>query len=174
MTQTILVINPGSTSTKVAVFEDKNLLFSESVAHSEEELRQFSWVMDQLDFRTKRVDEILARHNFDMSRLTCVMSRGGMVPPCASGAYRITPDMLKYVYAQTIDTHISNVGCAIADAIARRTGIPAFIYDPVTVDELSPIARITGFPELPKVSRGHALIRTPWHTAALRKYSISR
>ncbi len=157
MTQTILVINPGSTSTKLAVFEDKNLLFSESVAHSEEELRQFSWVMDQLDFRTKRVDEILARHNFDMSRLTCVMSRGGMVPPCASGAYRITPDMLKYVYAQTIDTHISNVGCAIADAIARRTGIPAFIYDPVTVDELSPIARITGFPELPKVSRGHAL-----------------
>ena len=153
----ILVINPGSTSTKVAVFEDEKQLFSRTIRHSDDELKRFSWVMEQLDFRTESVIGALEEANFDISTLTCIMSRGGMLPPCPSGAYRINDDMVNYMYAQKVDVHISNVGCAVAYKLAKKLGVPAFIYDPVTVDELQPIARITGVPELPKVSRGHAL-----------------
>ncbi len=153
----ILVINPGSTSTKVAVFDGNKASFTASIQHPDSELRDFSWVMDQLDYRKLKILGALKDNGVDEKALTLVMSRGGMVPPCKSGAYRINRDMVDYMYAQRIDTHISNVGCAIAYDIAESLGIPAYIYDPVTVDELAPIARITGLPELPKASRGHAL-----------------
>lgn len=155
--QKILVINPGSTSTKVAGFEDVKQLFSITIRHTDEELKHFTWVMDQLDFRTRRIEQAMLENGFDMQELTCIMSRGGMIPPCKSGAYRINDAMVQYMYDQKVDTHISNVGCAIAYGFAKRLNIPAYIYDPVTVDELAPIARITGLPELPKKSRGHAL-----------------
>ncbi|MEG1559530.1 MAG: butyrate kinase [Clostridia bacterium] len=153
----ILVINPGSTSTKVAVFDDVNRVFYENIKHDDAELNNFSWVMDQKDFRTEKILSCLNKNGFDINAFTCIMSRGGMIPPCASGAYRINEAMLFYMYNQKVDTHISNVGCAIAYDIAGRIGVGAYIYDPVTVDELAPIARITGLPELPKLSRGHAL-----------------
>lgn len=153
----ILVINPGTTSSKIAVFDDEKELFRASIEHSEEELRQFDWVMAQLDFRTDCVLKALSEHGVDKKSLTCVMARGGLMPPCQAGAYEVDKAMLDYMMAQKHDTHISNVGCAIAYAIARPLGIPAFVYDPVVVDELAPIARITGLPDLQKESRGHAL-----------------
>lgn len=153
----ILVINPGSTSTKIAVYDDKTNIYSINIAHDDEELAGFSWVMDQRTFRTNKVTGALSEAGIDIESITCIMSRGGMIPPCASGAYEVNEDMVSYMLDQKLDTHISNVGCAVAYDLSRRLGIPAYIYDPVTVDELEPIARITGLPELPHKSRGHAL-----------------
>lgn len=158
-TEKILVINPGSTSTKIAVFFDEECKLSLNIKHSEEELKDFDHVMQQQEFRTEKIRAALKEHGFSIQDFTCIMSRGGMVPPCASGAYVINQEMLDYMHGSVIDTHISNVGCAIAYELAGEAAkrIPAYIYDPVTVDELSDIARITGLPELPKKSRGHAL-----------------
>ncbi len=154
----ILVINPGSTSTKLAVFEDETEIFRDSITHSEEETGRFIRAIDQLEFRTQCVLGALERRHIALSSLTCVVSRGGMLPPCETGAYAVNDDMLAFVKADhLVAEHISNVGCAVADAIARPLHIPAFIYDPVVVDELQPVARITGLPLLPKESRGHAL-----------------
>ena len=160
--QRILVINPGSTSTKIALYEAKEgeaikNVFTRSIVHSEDELKQFSWVMEQLDYRYDCIINTLFNEGVELSSLTCVVSRGGMIPPCASGAYRVNDAMIQYMMESKIDTHISNVGCAVAYRFEKALGIPSYIYDPVTVDELDPIARITGLPELPKVSRGHAL-----------------
>lgn len=105
--QKILVINPGSTSTKVAVFEDVKQLFSITIRHTDEELKHFTWVMDQLDFRTRRIEQAMLENGLDMQELTCIMSRGGMIPPCKSGAYRINDAMVQYMYDQKVDTHIS-------------------------------------------------------------------
>lgn len=155
----ILVINPGSTSTKLAVFEDSKNVYSETIRHSDQELSGFDWVMDQCDFRANVIENTLTAANYLLSDFTCIMSRGGMIPACESGAYRINSEMIKYFYEQKVDSHISNVGCAVAMELVKKSkkDIPAYIYDPVTVDELEPIARITGIPEISKISRGHAL-----------------
>ena len=155
----ILVINPGSTSTKLAVFEDEEKIFALTIPHSDEELSQFSWVMEQRDFRASAIERELEKAGYKLSDFTCIMSRGGILPPCPSGAYVIDDEMIDYMYAQKHDAHISNVGCAVAKTLAEHSGksIPCYVYDPVSVDELQPVARITGLPEIEKVSRGHAL-----------------
>ena len=153
----ILVINPGSTSTKIAVFDGESELFRETVEHSDDELAAIPWIMDQLGFRTECVLNALKRREIAPGDLDCVMARGGMLPPCGAGAYEVNDDMVAYMMTMQHDAHASNVGCAIANSIARPLGIPAYIYDPVVVDELAPLARITGLPDLPKRSRGHAL-----------------
>lgn len=154
----ILVINPGTTSTKIAVFDDHTELYREAVEHTDDELKPFSRAIEQLNFRKKCVLASLAGHGVKTDSLNCIVSRGGMLPPCQTGAYPINDDMVAYVGSeQNLREHISNVGCAVAYAIAAPLGIPSYIYDPVVVDELEPIARITGLPEIMKQSRGHAL-----------------
>ena len=154
----ILVINPGTTSTKIAVFDDDTELYRETVAHTDDELKVFKRTIEQLDFRKECVLASLERHGVHTNSLNCIVSRGGVLPPCQTGAYPIDDDMVAYVgLEQNLNAHISNVGCAVAYAIAAPLGIPSYIYDPVVVDELEPVARITGLPEIMKQSRGHAL-----------------
>ena len=153
----ILVINPGSTSTKLAVFDDDKRIMAVTVRHPLEEVKGFSWVMDQFDYRMALIEKALEENGIPKESLTCVMARGGLLPPVPSGAFRINKDMVDYFYAAKVDTHISNLACVLADAIAKPLGIPAMVYDPVAVDELDDISRITGMPELPKKSRGHVL-----------------
>lgn len=153
----ILVINPGSTSTKLAVFDDDKPIMSSTIRHPLEEIRGFAWVMDQFDYRMAHIDTALAENGISKDTLTCVMARGGLLPPVPSGAFRVNKDMIDYFYATKVNTHISNLACVLANAIATPRGIPAMVYDPVAVDELCDIARITGMPELPKKSRGHVL-----------------
>jgi len=155
--EVILVINPGSTSTKIAVFEDETKVLSETLRHPDEDLAAFPWIMDQVEYRKAHIEQFLAEKGVALGSLTCVMSRGGQLPPCPSGAFEITKEMVDFVYTLKVAPHASNTGCVIAYEIARAYGIPAYVYDPITVDELSPVARITGLPELPKQSRGHAL-----------------
>lgn len=153
----ILVINPGSTSTKIALYRDEKEVFTKSVPHPQEELSAFETAIDQLDYRTAAVERVMAEQNVDKSKLSLIMARGGMLPPLCSGAFDINDDMKAFVRAQTVILHISNVACLVADRIAGELNIPAYVYDPVSVDELMPIARITGYPGLEKRSVGHVL-----------------
>ena len=101
------------------------------------------------------MEEALA--GFDLTTLDAVCARGGMLPPCPSGAFAVDGDMIEYLAAITQGAHASNLGCVVARDIAEPLGIPAFVYDPVAVDEMPPMARITGIPELPRRMMGHAL-----------------
>lgn len=153
----ILVINPGSTSTKLAVFDNTEQVMSTTIRHPLEELKPYTWVMDQFKYRMDHIDKALLENGIEKSSLTCVMARGGLLPPVPSGAFKINQEMIDYFFAAKVNVHISNLACVLADAIARPLGIPAMVYDPVAVDELIPVARITGMPDAPKFSRGHVL-----------------
>lgn len=153
----ILVINPGSTSTKIAVFDDDKQVMAETIRHPLDEVKQYTWVMDQFDYRMAHIEEALKNKGIEKSSLDCVMARGGLLPPVPSGAFVINQEMIDYFYAAKVDVHISNLACVLADAIAKPLGIPAMVYDPVAVDELEDVARITGMSEIKKASRGHVL-----------------
>lgn len=151
----ILVVNPGSTSTKIAVFQGEKALLQKIIRHSGEELAPYGTIMEQAPFRRRCVEEAL--EGFDLNRLDAVCARGGMLPPCPSGAFAVDQDMIDYLSAITQGAHASNLGCVMARDLAEPLHIPAYVYDPVAVDEMPPMARITGIPELPRRMMGHAL-----------------
>ncbi len=152
----VLVINPGSTSTKIAVFDDRQPLFVTDVAHDLQRLRQFPTVMDQFDFRCQVVLEELQRRQVPVL-FDAVIGRGGLARPVKSGTYPVTPAMIAEERACE-HQHACDLGCIIAYTIAR--GIPgcrAYVADPGTTDELAPEARISGSPQLPRICIWHAL-----------------
>ena len=157
MDKRILVINPGSTSTKLALFQGEQKLFDAAVRHSKEDLSPFSWVMEQADFRQTAIEKELSAHNVDLTTLDAVCARGGQLPYCAAGTYLVDQDMVDFMYTVRDAAHASNLGCVLALRIARPLGIPAFICDPVTVDEMTDEAWISGHPVLPRMMTGHAL-----------------
>lgn len=152
-----LIINPGSTSTKIGVFEDETLLFEETLRHSTEEISQFAAIVDQKDFRKKIITDLLASKNFDMKSLDVVVGRGGMLKPIPGGTYAVTEDLLNDLIIGKQGQHASNLGGILAKEIGDEIGVPSFIVDPVVVDELQPVARLSGVPELPRTSVFHAL-----------------
>ena len=157
MTKLILAINPGSTSTKLAVYEDDNELFSESIRHSDSELEQFDNIYQQLDMRKELIVEALNRHNISTGKLSCVVGRGGLLPPVKPGGYYVNQAMLDCLKSDRVTQHASNLGAMLAYDIARPLGIPAFIYDAVSSSDLPPMAQLTGLPEIPRRSFCHAL-----------------
>lgn len=152
-----LIINPGSTSTKIGVFEDETLLFEETLRHSTDEISQFATIVDQKDFRKKIITNLLDEKNFDMKSLNMVVGRGGMLKPIPGGTYAVTDDLLHDLEIGKQGQHASNLGGILAREIGDELGIPSFIVDPVVVDELIPIARYSGVKELPRTSVFHAL-----------------
>ena len=157
MSYRVLVINPGSTSTKAGLFEGERCLFQETLRHSTEELAAFHGVMEQVDFRRGIVEKMLAEKNVSPDSLDAVCARGGQLPPCPSGAFVVDKQMCDYMYGIKQGAHASNLGCVIALQIAEKQGIPAYVYDPVAVDEMTPVSRITGMPMLNRWMVGHAL-----------------
>ena len=153
----ILVINPGSTSTKFAVFEDKREILMSSISHTETDLQQFSTISDQRPFRLAFIEEALIKNGFDIKTIDCVVGRGGLLHPVRSGTYRVTEAMFRDLKKGEWGEHAANLGGIIAYHIGQESGIPAYIVDPVVVDELGPVARITGMPELERRSLFHAL-----------------
>ena len=153
----ILVINPGGTSTKIALFEDEREVFSERVDHSQEELAKFERIADQKEYRTSLVLKALEKRGVELSSLSAVVGRGGLLKPLKSGTYIVNERMLEDLRKAERGEHASNLGAMIAYEIARPLGIPAFIVDPVSVDELPPIAKITGMKEIEKPVLSHAL-----------------
>lgn len=153
----ILVINPGSTSTKIAVYEDKTPIFVESIEHSSEEIKAYDTIVSQYEMRANIIMSALEKHGIKKESLTGVVARGGLLPPVKSGAYEVNDDMVWQLTYAPQNEHASNLGAIIADSISKEINIPAYIYDPVTVDELEPIARITGLPGIERKGMGHNL-----------------
>ena len=152
-----LIINPGSTSTKIGVFEDETLLFEETLRHSTEEISQYASIVDQKDFRKDIIVNLLNEKNFDINSLNMVVGRGGMLKPIPGGTYAVTDDLLEDLKIGKQGQHASNLGGILAREIGDSIGAPSFIVDPVVVDEMMPIARYSGVPELPRTSVFHAL-----------------
>lgn len=153
----LLILNPGSTSTKLAVFDGEEPLFVESITHSAEELAPFDCVADQYEFRRDLVLDCLKRHDISLESLTAIVSRGGLLTPIEAGAYEVNDDMVWQLKNRPQNEHASNVGAMIARAISLQLNIPAYIYDGVTVDELLPINKITGLPAMRRKGMGHNL-----------------
>ena len=157
MSNNLLIINPGSTSTKIGVFQDEKELFQETLRHSSDEIAKYDTIFDQMDFRTDIILDVLKEKNFDIKTLSAVVGRGGMLKPMESGTYKVNDRMLEDLKIGVQGQHASNLGGMLANKIAGELNIPAFIVDPVVVDELDDVARISGVPELPRVSKFHAL-----------------
>ncbi len=152
-----LIINPGSTSTKIGVFEDETLLFEETLRHSTEEISQYASIVDQKDFRKKIITDLLEEKNFDVKSLNVVVGRGGMLKPIPGGTYQVTDELLADLKVGVQGQHASNLGGILAREIGDSIGVPSYIVDPVVVDEMMPVARYSGVPELPRTSVFHAL-----------------
>jgi len=152
-----LIINPGSTSTKIGVFEDETLLFEETLRHSTEEIAQYASIVDQKDFRKQIILDLLAKKDFDMKSLQVIVGRGGMLKPIPGGTYAVSDELLADLKVGVQGQHASNLGGILAREIADSIDVPSYIVDPVVVDELMPISRYSGVPELPRTSVFHAL-----------------
>ncbi len=152
----VLAINPGSTSTKIAVYTDGEPTFTLSIPHSAEELEKFERVVDQFDWRKNLIETALRDNGIDIRELSAVIGRGGIISPIESGVYEVNDD-LRHDLLNARMQHASNLGGLIARDIADEIGVKSYIADPVVVDEMMPYARISGVPELPRESVFHAL-----------------
>ena len=158
MSKKSLIINPGSTSTKIGVFEDETLLFEETLRHPTEEIAKYATIVDQKDFRKDIIINLLKEKDFDIKSLDMIVGRGGLLKPIPGGTYEVTDALLEDLRIGKQGQHASNLGGILAKEIADEAGgIPAYIVDPVVVDELCDIARYSGVPELPRTSVFHAL-----------------
>ncbi len=163
----ILVVNPGSTSTKIGLFEDSTELWTETIRHEPDELKRFATVWEQYPYRKKIIMEILEKKGVLKEKIAAVAGRGGLFRPLKGGTYLVNEKMLKDAEAAERGSHASNIGAVIAWEIAQEFSVKSYIIDPVCVDELEDLARFSGIPELPRTSIFHALnVR-----AVARKYA---
>ena len=166
----ILSINPGSTSTKFAVYEDETLVCLHTIRHTSEDLKPFNTLFDQYEFRKNLMLEYLKNDGIDLSDLSAVVGRGGMVRPLESGVYEVNDRLIADLKSAHTAEHASNLGGVIAREIAQQIpNCKAFIADPIVVDEYEEVARISGLPQLPRKSQFHALN----HKAIARKYAAA-
>ena len=156
----VLVINPGSTSTKLAVFDGDEQIFSKTLRHSTEELSPYPNISSQYPFREKIILEALKEAHIGLDTIDAVVGRGGLLYPLEGGTYEVNDIMLEHLKAGIQGQHASNLGGILAKAIAsenKTKNIPAFIVDPVVVDEMKPIAKLSGHPLITRRSIFHAL-----------------
>lgn len=153
----VLAINPGSTSTKIALYENERCVFSEFIRHSTEELASFARIIDQFVFRLHLVKRTLDEHEILLTALHAVVGRGGPLKAIPGGTYLVNERMRADLRTGIQAEHASNLGGLLAYELASRAEIPAYIVDPVSVDEFIPLARITGLPEMRRRSLFHAL-----------------
>ncbi len=153
----ILVINPGSTSTKLAIFEDEKLVKSMNISHSNGELKHFKKIADQYAFRMEKIEHFLENANYSLSDFSAIVGRGGLIKPVKGGTYKINREMLEELRSARYGEHASNLGAILADELANKSGVPSFIVDPVVVDEMEDVAKISGHPDYVRKSIFHAL-----------------
>ena len=153
----ILTINPGSTSTKIGVFKNEECLIEINVSHSPKQLEEFSNIWDQYTFRKEEIITALEKSKFDISTLDAVVGRGGLIKPIPSGTYFIDQTMINDARMGYQGHHASNLGCVIAYSIGWEYTIPSYIVDPPAVDDLEPIAKISGHKDFKRSSLLHAL-----------------
>jgi butyrate kinase len=153
----ILAINPGSTSTKLSIFKNEDPIVTTNLTHDSSDIKKIRKIYDQKDMRTALILEWLEKENIALEDLIAVVGRGGLLRPMPGGTYTISPKMLEDLKIGFQAEHASNLGGVIAYEIAKKVNIPALIVDPVAVDEIVDVARISGFPEIPRRSLVHAL-----------------
>lgn len=170
MAYKILAVNPGSTSTKIAVYEGVTPIFEQSLYHSADELKGFARIADQFDFRKSVVLEALRAAGVPLDSIDAVIGRGGLVKPIPSGIYEMNAALHDDLVKGVSGEHASNLGGLVAESIAAQIGVRAFIADPVVVDELADVARICGLPQMERVSIFHALNQK----AVAREYAAQR
>jgi butyrate kinase len=153
----ILVINPGNMSTHIALFENDDIIREEKIEHTKEELSRFSYrAIDQVDFRSNVINIVLKK--WGITDLSAVIGRGGLFKPLESGTYEVNEKMVEDIEKGNMSgEHISNIGALLAMGVAKKFGVPAYIADPVSVDEFEPLARVSGIPQIPRDALQHAL-----------------
>lgn len=157
MNNRILVINPGSTSTKIAVYDDETMIWECKINHHSDEVATFPTIISQKDYRKNLIIESLQHANIDIKSLTAIAARGGLLKPLTSGTYQVNQVMVDYLTNNVRLEHASNLGAVIAFELSNELNISSYIVDPVTVDELEDVARISGMKEIERTSVFHAL-----------------
>ncbi len=153
----ILLINPGSTSTKISVFDETEEFFTEILRHPITEIEKYKTIFEQFDFRKEVVLKTLEERKIDLTTISAVVGRGGNMKPVVGGTYQVNHAMLEDLKVGVMGQHASNLGGIIAYEIASPLGIPSFIVDPVVVDEFEELARISGMPEIQRKPKDHPL-----------------
>ncbi|HSQ87432.1 butyrate kinase [Romboutsia sp.] len=157
MNYRILAINPGSTSTKIAVYDNEKQILVKGIDHPAEEIAKYDRVQDQFDMRKQEVLKVLSENNIEIDTLSAVVGRGGLLPPVKSGAYLVNGEMIDRLKNRPVVEHASNLGAIISYEIAKPLGINAYIYDSVAVDELTDVARLSGIKGMDRECLSHAL-----------------
>ena len=157
MSYRLLILNPGSTSTKAAVYDDDRQVAMKSIVHTNQDLAPYPTLYDQLDYRVALVRGWLGQEGIDLSTLSAVVGRGGIIPNIVAGGYVVDDNLVDCLRNYPVFDHASNLGGLMARAFAQPLNIPAYIYDAVTSDELLPEARVTGFKEVTRTSFCHVL-----------------
>lgn len=165
----VLTINPGSTSTKIGVFDDEKIIFEETLRHTTEEIGEFHKIYDQYEFRRNIILKSLEDNNIELESIDAVVGRGGLLKPIEGGTYIVNEIMLDDLKIGVMGEHASNLGGILACEIANKIHVNAFIVDPVVVDELEDVARISGLKEIERKSIFHALNQM----AVSRRYAKS-
>ena len=153
----VLAINPGSTSTKVAGYENETCLWKQGIDHPSSEINAFASVKEQFKYRIAQVLKTLEEHGTRLEEFDAIVGRGGMLKPLIGGTYLVDLNLLNTLQDPPGGEHASNLGGIMAYHLGQRTHVPAYIVDPITVDEIEPVARLSGLPELPRLSQSHAL-----------------
>jgi len=156
-THLIFVINPGSTSTKLSLFENQKELIYENIKHTVQELGRFSSVYHQKEFRWSIIQNFIKNNSIEIKKIDAVVGRGGLLKPLQGGVYRVNGSMLKDLESAKYGEHASNLGGVLAYMVYEKAGCPAYIVDPPVVDEMEDVARISGIPEIERRSIFHAL-----------------
>jgi butyrate kinase len=157
VSQHLLIINPGSTSTKTALFDGTRKISDEVVRHDAKELARFDNVADQFAYRMEGIDRWIESLQLQPGQVQVVVGRGAPLRPLEGGSYEITEQMLSDLKTARYSNHASNLGALVAHHLAARYGVPCFITDPITVDNFTDVARISGLPEITRKCRVHAL-----------------
>jgi butyrate kinase len=163
----ILAINPGSTSTKISMYEDEILVTEETVRHCHEEIDKFESIYSQFEYRLGIVNEFINRNEIDLKLLDAVVGRGGNMKPVEGGTYEVNEAMMEDLKVGVMGQHASNLGGILANEIAKKVNMPSYVVDPVIVDEFEDFARVSGIPEIKRKSKDHPLSQK----AAARKAS---
>jgi butyrate kinase len=152
-----LIINPGSTSTKIAVYSDETMIYEKTIRHTNEELQPYSNVADQFEFRKEIIISQLSENNISLNELDAVVGRGGLLKPIEGGTYKVNDKLIEDLKTNVKGEHASNLGAIISRSIADELNIPSFIVDPIVVDEIEDVARISGHPYFERICIWHAL-----------------
>src|SRR6056297_2070246 len=154
----MLIINPGSTSTKLSIFEDENELWEKELKHSSSEIKGFKKIIDQLNWRQELIQDEINNSYYNFAELDAIVARGGVaLDPLLGGSYKIGKDMVHDLKIAKNSSHASNLAGIIAYNFGKKFNIPAYTVDPISVDEFEDVARLSGLPEIPRKCQSHAL-----------------